>query len=146
VKIDLTELMQKVGSEADVEQTEKVSFPEDALNLTKPVKIKIHLINSGSSVLMNGVAEAEAELECSRCLKTFKFPLSVKIEEEFTKEPFVAKGGKEIELREEDFTCPIEKDNTIDLTELIRQELLLAMPISTICNADCKGVQKEEEK
>jgi uncharacterized protein len=146
VKIDLTELLRKVGSEADVEQTEKVSFPEDNLNLTEPVKIKIHLINTGTSVLMSGVAQTEAELECSRCLKIFKLPLSVKIEEEFTKEPFAPKSGKEIELREEDFTSPIEKDNTIDLTELIRQGLLLAMPIKTVCSTDCKGVIKEEEK
>lgn len=146
MKIDLTELLQKVGSEADVLQTEKVSFPEDDLTLTEPVKIKIHLINSGPSVLLHGEAQTEAQLECSRCLKTFKLPLTVEIEEEFTKEPIVKKSGKEIELRKEDFTYPIEKDNTIDLTELIRQELLLAMPIRTICSPDCKGVQKEEEK
>jgi uncharacterized protein len=146
MKIDLTELLRKVGAEADIEQSEKVSFPEDGLNLTEPVKIKIHLINSGPSVLMSGVAQTEAELECSRCLKTFKLPLTVKIEEEFTREPFKPKGGKEIELREEDFTYPIEKDNTIDITELLRQELLLAMPIKTVCSADCKGVKKEEEK
>jgi len=140
VKIDLTELLQKVGDEADVEQEEKVSFPEDNLNLTKPVKINVHLIDTGSSVLMNGTAETEVELECSRCLKKFQYPLAIKLNEEFTRDPFVPKSTKEIELKEEDFAYPIEKDNTIDLTELIRQDLSLALPIKTLCTPDCKGV------
>jgi uncharacterized protein len=143
VKIDLTELLQKVGNEAEVEQEDKVSFPDDDLNLTKPVKIKAHLVNTGTSVLMRGKAETEAELECSRCLKKFKFPLSIELEEEFTKNPFVPKKSKEIELKPEDFVSPIEKDSTIDLTELIRQDLLLALPIKTLCSPDCKGINTE---
>lgn len=144
MKIDLTELLQKVGDEADVEQEEKVSFPEDNLNLTKPVRITVHLVNTGTSVLMNGTAETVVELECSRCLKKFKYPINIKLDEEFTRDPFVPKSTKEIELKEEDFASPIEKDNTVDLTELIRQDLSLALPIKTLCSPDCKGVEGEK--
>jgi uncharacterized protein len=145
VKIDLTELLCKVGNEAEVEQSEKISFPEDDLSLTKPIKIRLHLVNTGTSVLVKGNAETEAELECSRCLKTFKRPLSVKIEEEFLRYRPEYKSGGGIELKEEDFVYPIEKDNTIDLTEVIRQDLLLAIPIKILCSPDCKGIEKKGE-
>jgi len=146
MKIDLTELLQKVGNEAEVEQSEEVSFPEDDLRLTKPVKIKLHLVNTGTSVLIKGEVETEAELECSRCLKTFKLPLSVKIEEEFSRSKPEYKSGGEIELKEEDFVYPIEKDNTIDLTEVIRQDLLLAIPLKTLCSPDYKGISSEASR
>jgi len=145
MKIDLTELLQRVGNEADVEQNDKVSFPEDTLNLTRPIKIVLHLVNTGTSVLVKGKVETEVELTCSRCLKTFKLPLSVKIEEEFSRHIPERKGGKEIELKEKDFVYPIEKDNTIDLTEVIRQDLLLAIPIKTLCSPDCKGIETKGE-
>ena len=141
MKIDLTELLQKVGNEAELERTEEMSFPEDALNLTRPAAIRLHLVNTGASVLVEGKVETEVELTCSRCLKTFRLPLSIKIEEEFSRVPAEHKSGKEIELKEEDFVYPIEKDNTIDLTEVIRQDLLLAIPIKTLCSPDCKGIE-----
>ncbi len=144
MKIDLTELLQKVGNEADLEETEKISFPEDNLALVQPVKAELHLVNTGVSVLVKGKIETEAELECSRCLKTFKLPLSVKIEEEFSRRIPEHKKGGEIELKEEDFVYPIGKDNSIDLTEVIRQNLLLALPIKTLCKPDCKGIQSSE--
>jgi len=143
VKIDLTELLRKVGSEADIVQTEKLLFTGESLVLTQPVKLQLHLVNTGTSVLLSGNAETEVELECSRCLKSFGFPIAIKVKEEFSKLPFIHKKGKELELREEDFVYPIEKDNTIDLSEIIRQDLLLALPIQPLCKEKCKGIKPE---
>ncbi|MFH1683536.1 MAG: YceD family protein [Candidatus Margulisiibacteriota bacterium] len=143
MKIDLTELLHKVGNEVDLEQEEEVTFPEDNLNLTKPVKISVHLVNIDPSVLLYGKAETEVELECSRCLKKYKYPVLIELNEEFTKDPFIPKKSKERELKAEDFASPIEKDNTIDLTEFIRQDLSLEMPIKTLCSEDCKGIKGE---
>lgn len=143
MKIDLTELLQKVGNETDLELTEKSRYSEDDLNLTKPAKIRLHLVNTGTSVLVKGQVETELELECSRCLKTFKYPVRVEVEEEFSKRPAEFKGGRETELKEADFIYPIEKDNSIDLSEVIRQNLLLAIPIKTLCSPDCKGIKGE---
>ena len=138
MKIDLTELLRKVGNEADVEVTEKMSFPEDGLTLTKPVNINLHLVNTGASVVLDGGAETEAELDCSRCLKKFQLPLKVEFSEEFARNPYLPRHGGETELKEEDFVSAIEKNNSIDLTDLVRQELLLSLPIKTLCRENCK--------
>lgn len=141
MKIDLTELLSKDGNEADIEVEEKVSFPEDGLVLTHPVKIMAHLVNAGPLVLVNGTIETEAELECSRCLKKFQASLTTKIAEEYSKGlpgPTVKK-GKEVELKAEDFVYSLDKENTLDLGETIRQNLLLALPIKILCQTNCKG-------
>jgi len=143
VKIDLTELLHKIGNEADVEISEKVSYPADDLNLTKPVKMNLHLVNAGTQVIMEGTIISEAELSCSRCLGKFKQPVSVEIKEAFAKDlfPSGSKKGKELELYEQDFISPIEKDNSIDISEVIRQNLLLALPIKALCNKKCQGLK-----
>jgi uncharacterized protein len=139
VKIDLTELLRKVGNEADVKLTEEISYPEDNLILTKPAAINLHLVNTGTSVLVKGRVETEVGLICSRCLKNFNLPISINIQEEFSKDPQACKEGGEAELKEEDFVYPIEKDNSLDFTEVLRQNLLLALPIKTLCRPECKG-------
>lgn len=141
MKIDLTDLLREIGKEADIEKEERVSYPEDGLVLTQPTKIRIHLVNTGPSVLLDGTAQTEAELECSRCGKKFRMPLKANMSEEYSKniprKP--AKKGKGIELKEEDFVYPIERDNTLDLGETIRQNLLLALPLKPLCEQACKG-------
>ncbi len=141
VKIDLTELLRQVGNEADIAEEAKVSFPEDGLNLTGPVKVDLHLVNTGASVYVTGTLATEAELECSRCLKKFKRQLSVRVEEEYVRELPAppAKNAKGVELSENDFVYPLGKDNSLDLGELIRQNLTLALPIKILCREACKG-------
>lgn len=142
MKIDLTELLRRAENEGDIEEEERASYPEDGLILTRPAKVRLHLVNTGPAVLMNGTVETEVEVNCSRCGNKFRLPLTAKIDEEFSKTPPVPrskKGGKEVELRENDFVYPIEKDNTLDLAEIVRQNLLLALPIKALCRPECKG-------
>lgn len=135
----MTELLREVGNEADLEQNEPADFSADGLKLTEPIQVNLHLVNNGETVMVDGEISTKAELECSRCLKAYQTPLKVDFSEEFVRQPFVHRGG-EVELKGADFVAPIEADNTIDLTELVRQELLLALPIKTLCNEKCKGV------
>jgi len=145
VKIDLTELLIKVGNEADLETTlanDQKSIALEGLNVTRPVSVRLHLVNTGTSVLVNGTAEAEVEAECGRCLEKFRLPLKVNINEKYSKHPAEHPELAQVELKEEDFVYPIEKDNTVDLSETIRQNLLLALPIKLLCRPDCKGIKQ----
>jgi len=141
VKIDLKELLRQAGNEADLNEEAEVSFPEDGLNLTRPVKVDLHLINTGGSVLVSGTLATEAELVCSRCLKEFKRSLVAKVEEEYVTNPPPPppKKSKEVELNASDFVYALGPDNSLDLGELVRQNLMLALPIKTLCREACKG-------
>lgn len=141
MKLDLTELLRHVGNEADVQEEFKVNLASDELRLTRPVKVKLHLTNTGQSVLVDGSLETELELDCSRCLKKFRQPLTVPVDEEYAKNPPrpPAKKGVELELKEKDFVYPIGQDNTLDLDETIRQNILLAVPLKPLCTPACKG-------
>lgn len=136
MKIDLTELLREVGNEAEV---------DSVIVLAQPVKLNLHLINTGDSVLVKGAIETQAEVECSRCLKKVDLPLKVMIDDEFSRTltgiPQNKKGDRE--LHNADFVCPIEKDNSIDISEIIRQNLMLAIPIKNLCRPDCEGLKGE---
>ncbi|PIS30816.1 hypothetical protein COT42_02415 [Candidatus Saganbacteria bacterium CG08_land_8_20_14_0_20_45_16] len=146
MKIDLTEVLQSIGNEADIDESLPVDFAADGLKLTGPVKVALHLTNTGGSILLAGKVTTEVELECSRCLKPFTTKLEAEIAEEFSHSVQTSQARKELELKEDDFVYPIDQDNTIDLTELVRQELLLSLPFKPLCLNQCPGINKEGEK
>ena len=155
MKIDLGEVLKAVGNEMEIEESEEISFPKDDLILSKPVELRIKLINTGRTVLLRGNIKTTVKLTCCGCLKEFDLPISIDIEEEYSRnlskaankgEAGSAKETKEIELGEEDFIFKIEEDNTIDLSEAIRQNLLTSLPIKPLCNPQCRSIEGDKKK
>jgi uncharacterized protein len=145
VKIDLTELLYQVGNVANVKidvNEHEINVLGGGLNLTQPAKVALKLVNTGNLVIAEGSLSAEVKLECSRCLKDFSLPINLKIKEEFAKKAVLpkAKAG-ELELHENDFVAEIDKDNTFDLSDMVRQNLLLALPIKPLCDKNCQGLK-----
>jgi uncharacterized protein len=82
---------------------------------------------------------AEVKLICSRCLKTFLCPIRFTAEEEFLP---VADVSDDLALSSpegsEQFT--IDDRNILDLGELVRQYVLLNLPMKPLCRPDCPGI------
>lgn len=155
MKIDVTDLLKSVGSELKINKIESLVFPaddakdEDALVLMSPVQVKLKLTNTGDTILVSGTIKTDLKLCCCRCLKDFKYPVSIKIEEEYSKKsPVFRTKIKEVELKEKDFVFEIGGNNVIDLDEAIRQNLIVNIPIKPICSKTCKieGISAEKGK
>lgn len=81
----------------------------------------------GSSILANGCLELALDCECARCLKSFRFPLVLR--------PWnchLALEGEE--------AVPVVND-MVDLTPLVREDILLAFPQHPLCEPECGGLQ-----
>ncbi len=145
MKIDVGDLLKRVGKVMRVEAKETLSLEEDGLSLNGPVAVYVKLTNIGDSILLSGKFKASVRLNCVRCLKDFDQPLSVEVEEEYSRDPKVFdKKGEEIELKDADFIFKIGEDNSIDLGEAIRQNILTALPIKPLCRKSCKGLPVQE--
>ena len=128
IKIDITPLLNSVGRTLKIEEEETVSYPEDNLILTSPVKVTGEFVNAGEVIIFSGRIKTTVKLNCAHCLKDFDYPLEFEFEEEYNRE------GK---LEGKDFVFAIEPDNTIDLSEVIRQNILTELPIRPLCNEKC---------
>lgn len=81
-------------------------------------------------IFVQGAFQGEAPGECVRCLTEFKQLLRTTFEELYA---FDRRSTTESGL-----TLP--EDANIDLEPIIREYLLIEMPISPICQSDCKGL------
>ena len=100
---------------------------------------KITHINRG--VLVHCELSAEVKLICSRCLDTFLCPISFTAEEEFRPAGSIS-GGLGLCSAEELEEFTIDDNNMLDLGELIRQYVLLNLPMKPLCRADCPGMKE----
>ena len=143
--INVTELLKEVGEDADVRFSETASYAEDGLTLLSPVSISAHLVNSGQGVLVTGRAEADADLVCSRCLNSFRQHLTTELHERFV--PSVpGDEPEEKELDDADFVSPMIHNSEIDLSEAVRQNILMAVPMTPLCRPDCPGLSVGDKK
>jgi len=105
----------------------------------KPVTGDVSLIKTHRGILAKGQVETVVPLECSRCLKTFKNKLTVNIEEEYFPSLDV-NSGTPLELPDEPDGFTIDEHHILDLSEAIRQNALLAIPMKPLCREDCAGL------
>ncbi len=103
--------------------TELARVPEEA-----PVRIDVVLESIREGILVSGPLSGRIAYRCARCLKAFDRDFRLEVEELFAYEP-----GQE----EDDY--PIS-DGHIDLEQMVRDNVVLAMPFSPLCRDDCLGL------
>jgi len=100
---------------------------------------KVGLMRTDRGILVKGTLCTEVEVTCSRCLSLFSCPLTLNIEEEYF--PVVDVGsGTSLPLPEEPGCFTIDERHILDLTEAIRQYMLLVIPMKPLCRENCAGL------
>ena len=116
-----------------------IAILDVGVKLLRPATGQVHLLRTDVGILVQGRVQTEAELLCCRCLAPFALPLEVILEEEFRPSVDIVT-GKKIRDNAEDPALLIDEHHILDLWELIRQQLLLALPMHPLCRPDCAGL------
>jgi len=125
------------SSENDIHE-EDIQLDEDIKGIG-PLKGHVRMRRTNQGLLVDGWVELTLELSCNRCLKEFELPMHVNFEEQFYPTIDVV-SGLPLAPFDEDEIFPIDAHHHVDLTEAIRQNVLLDLPMVAICREDCKGL------
>lgn len=105
-----------------------------------PVRGRIRLTNVGhEKIHARGTLEADLRLECNRCLRPLRQTVRVEIDEECALVQTDAPEAYVTEEEEEE-ALPILDDDVVDLSELVRQNLVVGVPTALLCSPDCRGI------
>jgi len=109
------------------------------INVGSRVQGSVKLTRTNRGILVQGTLHTNTPVECSRCLKVFDYPLTIKIEEEYF--PVIdVNSGTPLEIPDEPGSFTIDEHHILDLSEAIRQNALLAIPMKPLCREDCAGL------
>ena len=128
-----------VGTSLEYDINEKEIQLDEDFQVIGPLlgHVRMQRINQG--LLVNGWVDLTLELTCNRCLKDFEQPMHVAFEEVFYPTVDVITGVFLPPFDEEEI-FPIDEHHLVDLTEAVRQNVLLAIPMVTLCREDCPGL------
>lgn len=91
----------------------------------------LHCVRVEKEILAKGLLETEVETECTRCLTTFWLPLQLEIDESLSLPGAGITAERPVRLAESGWA---------DIAPLVRENILLNMPINPLCSPDCKGL------
>jgi uncharacterized protein len=116
--------------------------PGTDIDCRGPIRGKIKLTNVGSYVRAMGTLHAAVRLPCSRCLAPLEERLDVEVDEQCAltqiDEPDAYLVGEyDVEA------MPILDNDIIDLSELVRQSLIVNAPDVLLCGPECVGLCAE---
>jgi uncharacterized protein len=126
-----------------VERTDEPSAftAEDSYTIVSPVHLGGDLQRSGGKVRLTGRLQTVIELACSRCLEALPVPVDTKYELLYLPASEEAAAvGEERELEDEDLGTSYYRDGVIDLADLVREQIYLALPMKPLCQDACRGL------
>ncbi len=122
-----------------------LDYEEEPQTLTEGTRIEgkiwvsLRVLKVETTVSVTGELKANLCLECSRCLKEFSHTLISSFRVDYMPLKEIGK-EKEYELKSDDLDISFYKGDRIDLTELIKEQILLSLPMQPLCSTDCKGL------
>ena len=121
-------------------RAEEVELDEEAARLVSDAAVRGRASRKGDEVRLRGEIRTEVELLCGRCLAPERTPLAVEFDTSFVPQEVEAVKAENVELLKEDLLLSAYEGGAVDLDELVREQVLLALPSRHLCREDCKGL------
>jgi uncharacterized protein len=136
--INLTELFTRDGKEKVYTQElemKRFQASDDVYDLVETEPVSIHVVNAGNRTLvLDGSAKLSLMIPCSRCLELVKVPFSLTLERTLDMNQTDEDRVKDLDEQ------PYLQGYNLDVDQLVRDELLLNLPMKVLCDEDCKGI------
>jgi uncharacterized protein len=125
LRIDVADLLRRPGTRRDItRRAELDALRGSAAVIEGPVEIDASLERVSEGIVVRGDLTATWSAQCSVCLRQVERELTVHVDELF--EPSPVEGE----------TYPLE-GHELDLEQLVRDALLLELPLAPHCAAPC---------
>ena len=142
MRIELASLEGTDGRFAHQYEPGQIAVTDERVQLSQPLTVTGRVRQSQKRVEVNGHFSTTAQVECDRCLKPVDVPVTAEFNLEYVT-PATYAASPAAELEERDMSLSVFDGETIDLDELVAEQLLLALPSRILCREDCKGLCPE---
>ncbi|MBV4414904.1 YceD family protein [Clostridium tyrobutyricum] len=136
MKLDISDLLNKeiFTKKLDIILKDDSFYDgKEHIGILSPIRLLANLEKTDHMITLKGKVSGVLELTCSRCLKKFAHAINININERFTDK-------KIVDCDEDIFFI---NDGYIDITQIIENNIILALPIKRLCKENCKGLCPE---
>ena len=134
-------LTEAVGSSQAVSLDTSFEWSKDTL--AEQVHGRIRLVRLDGGIWVTGQLNATVPGSCSRCLREYSFDTQLQLDDIYYSVVSVAAGTPIAMPPEADPSFTIDDHHTLDITESVRQSIVLATPMKPLCQNECAGICSE---
>jgi len=96
---------------------------------------------SGEEIRINGTLDITVEASCSRCLEPSRTHVSKSFDLFFReRDEAMFDEDEEVELDENDTRTAFFTGRKLAISDILREQIFLALPMKVLCTVDCKGL------
>ncbi len=121
------------------EDPERLSGLGDDVKALSPATAGFSLRKVGSTVFLTGDVACILELVCSRCGKPYPFAVKAALELDINPVEALAE-GEETELTAGDLDVEFYLGDVVDLSGVLREQVILQAPMKPLCGEGCRGL------
>lgn len=128
-----------VGTTRSYPLDEREPSLTDELTLLSPIVGTLKLTRTNHGILAEIHYTVDLEQECGRCLDPARSTIVSDVSEELLPTIDIVTGQPELIEADPD-TPRINANHEVDLTDLIRQDIVVQQPLQPLCRPDCPGL------
>lgn len=117
-----------------------IDLEDETAHLAGPITIAGTARRSSEIARLKGNLSGSLEIDCSRCLQPSHFELDTPFEIDFVTLENYGALNHETELNSTDLSLSVYDGEQIDLNEVVREQILLNLPMQGLCKEDCAGL------
>jgi uncharacterized protein len=102
-----------------------------------PAAVRIQYYRAGQELFFNGHIEGSVVGHCARCIEEYEFVLEKDFALVLVPQPDVPAAA---ELSQDDLDLSFYRGAEVDLSPLVREQIILALPTRPLCQEGCKGL------
>lgn len=139
--VDINELRERgepLLVEADFTESQ-LRITNETASLARPAHARLKVSLNGERVRVAGHVTAELKMACSRCLKPVGFGVDKDVDLEYWPDPKVEK-EEEISLSYDELSIGFYRDDQLDLSGVISEQIVLEIPMKPVCDEACQGL------
>jgi uncharacterized protein len=118
---------------------EEIDLDVEGVKLSGTVEANGEVSRRIAQTDVRGHIGATAVMDCVRCLQAVERPVSVDFDVSYV-DPEHFAVDKEKEVAPDDLETDVLEGDSIDLKEIVREQILLDLPVQVFCSEDCKGL------
>ncbi len=139
MRVELASLEGHEGKFAHDYEPGELTLDEERIDLAEPPGVAGRIRRVGARIMVEGQIAAGTRVECDRCLAPIATPVNTEFRVEFVT-PDVYQAEQAAQLAEEDLALSVFDGEVIDVDEIVREQLLLAVPSYSLCEENCRGL------
>ncbi len=119
-----------------IDFTEELLAQETPLHVTGVAELLPH---TEGEVRIQGKYTVQMGASCDRCLAAARFPIDASFDLFYRPMSFIAR-DEEVEIDEGEAEIGFYEDGGMELADVIREQVFLALPMQRVCSEACKGI------